>query len=90
MQDVDLIIAHNAQFDRTFFERTFHSVLAKAWGCSIYDIDWSFEGISNHKLEYIAYKYGFFYEGHRAFTDYLAGINILAQNLPNSRELALK
>ena len=90
LQDVDLIIAHNAQFDRTFFESTFPSVPAKAWGCSMYDIDWSFEGISSHKLEYIAYKYGFFYEGHRAVIDCLAGIHILAQNLPNSQELVLK
>ena len=90
LQDVDLIIAHNAQFDRTFFESTFPSVPAKAWGCSMYDIDWSVEGIPSHKLEYIAYKCGFFYEGHRAVTDCLAGIHILAQNLPNSQELVLK
>jgi len=90
LQDVDLIIAHNAQFDRTFFEATFPSVPAKAWGCSMYDIDWSVEGISSHKLEYIAYKYGFFHEGHRAVIDCLAGIHILAQNLPNSQELVLK
>jgi DNA polymerase-3 subunit epsilon len=90
LQDVDLVIAHNAQFDRAFFEMTFPSVPAKAWSCSMYDIDWSVEGISSHKLEYIAYKYGFFYEGHRAIIDCLAGIHILAQNLPNSQELVLK
>ena len=32
---VDIIIAHNAQFDRTFFEITFPSTPPKAWGCSI-------------------------------------------------------
>lgn len=90
LNNVDLIIAHNTQFDRAFFETTFPSVSTKAWGCSMYDIDWRFEGISSHKLEYIAYKYGFFYEGHRAVIDCLAGIHILAQNLPNSQELVLK
>ena len=90
LNNVDLIIAHNTQFDRAFFETTFPSVPTKAWGCSMYDIDWRFEGISSHKLEYIAYKYGFFYEGHRAVIDCLAGIHILAQNLPNSQELVLK
>jgi DNA polymerase-3 subunit epsilon len=90
LNNVDLIIAHNTQFDRAFFEATFPSVSTKAWGCSMYDIDWRFEGISSHKLEYIAYKYGFFYEGHRAVIDCLAGIHILAQNLPNSQELVLK
>ena len=36
---------------------------------SIYDIDWKIEGISSHKLEYIAYKYNFFYKGHCAVID---------------------
>ena len=90
LQDVDLIIAHNAQFDRTFFETTFPSVPPKAWSCSMYDIEWSVEGISSHKLEYIAYKYGFFYEGHRAVIDCLAGIHILAQDLLNSKQSVLK
>ena len=73
LKDVDIIIAHNAQFDRTFFEITFPSIPPKAWGCSMYDIDWKIEGISSHKLEYIAYKYNFFYEGHHAVIDSLAG-----------------
>lgn len=90
LQNVDLIIAHNAQFDRTFFEMTFPAISPKAWGCSMYDIDWKFEGISSHKLEYIAYKYGFFYDSHRAVIDCLAGIHILAQELPNSRQAVLK
>ena len=59
LQNVDLIIAHNAQFDRVFFEMTFPSVSAKAWGCSMYDIDWRMEGISSHKLEYIAQPQAF-------------------------------
>ena len=90
LQNVDLIIAHNAQFDRTFFEITFPAIPSKAWGCSMYDIDWKFEDISSHKLEYIAYKYNFFFEGHRAIIDCLAGIHILAQELPNSQQPVLK
>jgi DNA polymerase-3 subunit epsilon len=69
---------------------TFPSIPPKAWGCSMYDIDWKFEGISSHKLEYIAYKYNFFFEGHRAIIDCLAGIHILAQELPNSQQAVLK
>lgn len=90
LQNVDLIIAHNAQFDRIFFETTFPSVPPKAWSCSMYDVNWNVEGISSHKLEYIAYKYGFFYEGHRAVIDCLAGIHILAQDLLNSKQSVLK
>ena len=90
LNNVDIIIAHNAQFDRTFFEMTFPSIQTKAWGCLMYDIDWKFEGISSHKLEYIAYKYNFFFDGHRAIIDCLAGIHILAQELLVSKELVLK
>ena len=90
LNNVDIIIAHNAQFDRTFFEMTFPAIPPKAWGCLMYDIDWKNEGISSHKLEYIAYKYNFFFDGHRAITDCLAGIHILAQGLLNSKQLVLK
>ena len=90
LNDVNIIIAHNAQFDRAFFEITFPTISPKPWGCSMYDIDWKNEGISSHKLEYIAYKYNFFFEGHRAITDCLAGIHILAQELPISKQPVLK
>ncbi len=90
LHNVDIIIAHNAQFDRTFFEMTFPTITPKAWGCLMYDIDWKSEDISSHKLDYIAYRYNFFYEGHRAVTDSLAGIHILAQKLLNSKQPVLK
>lgn len=90
LNDVDIIIAHNAQFDRAFFEIAFPAIAPKAWACSMYDVDWKHEGVASHKLEYIAYKYNFFFEGHRAITDCLAGIHILAQRLPISEQLVLK
>jgi DNA polymerase III subunit epsilon len=90
LQDVDIIIAHNAEFDNSFFNKTFPSIAPKAWACSMIDINWREEDISSHKLEYIAYKYNFFFEGHRAIIDCLAGIHILSQELPNSNISVLK
>jgi DNA polymerase-3 subunit epsilon len=90
LKDVNIIIAHNAQFDRAFFETTFPNITPKAWGCSMRDVNWMDEDISSSKLEYIVYRYGFFFEGHRAIIDCLAGIHILAQDLINSKELVLK
>ena len=90
LKDVDIIISHNAQFDRAFFEIIFPTITPKPWGCSMYDIDWKNEGISSHKLEYIAYKYNFFFEGHRAITDCLAGIHILSQESLISKQPVLK
>ena len=90
LDNVDIVIAHNAAFDRVFFEKTFPEVPVKSWACSMYDIDWRGEKIESHKLEYIAYKYNFFYEGHRAIIDCLVGIHVLAQNLFISKKTALK
>jgi DNA polymerase-3 subunit epsilon len=90
LQDVDIIIAHNARFDRAFFESSFPNIPPKAWGCSMSDINWRKEDITSSKLDYIAYRYGFFYEGHRAIADCLAGIHILAQNSFVSNQPLLK
>lgn len=90
LREVDLVIAHNAQFDRAFFETTFPNIPPKAWACSMSDINWKDEDISSFKLEYIAYRYNFFYEGHRAIIDCLAGIHILSQTLHVSKGLVLK
>ena len=90
LQDVDIIIAHNAEFDNSFFNKAFPSLAPKAWACSMIDINWREEGISSHKLEYIAYKYNFFFEGHRAIIDCLAGIHILAQESLLSKQPVLK
>jgi DNA polymerase-3 subunit epsilon len=90
LEDVDLIIAHNAKFDRSFFETTFPTIKPKAWACSMFDVNWNQESIESFKLEYISYKYNFFYEGHRAIIDCLVGIHILSQELYNSKQLVLK
>ena len=90
LNDADLIIAHNAKFDRVFFETSFPNIKPKAWACSMVDINWNSESIESRKLEYIAYKYNFFYEGHRAVIDCLVGIHILSKTLYNSKQLALK
>ncbi|MEJ2452128.1 MAG: exonuclease domain-containing protein [Gammaproteobacteria bacterium] len=42
------------------------------------------------KLEYLAYKFGFFYDGHRATVDCQAGIELLSRQLPGSGEFVLK
>jgi len=85
-----LIIAHNAGFDRKFVEKQFPIFKQKAWGCGYKQILWNKENISSAKLEYLAYKFGFFYDAHRAEMDCLVGIHLLTQSLPISKELAFK
>lgn len=84
-----LIIAHNASFDRPFVERYEPAFEDKAWACSLSDVDWIGEGFESTKLEYLAYRSGFFFEGHRAEIDCRAGIELLSRVLPISETSAL-
>ena len=56
-----LVVAHNATFDRQFVEKLSDSFKDISWACSISDVNWNEEGIGGVKLDYLAYKYGFFY-----------------------------
>lgn len=90
LDSAELVIAHNARFDRPFLEKKLDKFKEVNWGCSLADVDWNVEGFEGVKLEYLAYKYGFFYEGHRAQVDCMAGIEILSRVLPKSGVPVLK
>jgi DNA polymerase-3 subunit epsilon len=90
LADAVIVIAHSARFDRPFCENLLDEFKDISWGCSVADINWQEEGMEGRKLEYLAYRYGFFFEGHRATIDCQAGIEILSRPLFNSGELALK
>ncbi len=79
----DLVVAHNAAFDRAFLEARFPAFAERPWACSAQDVDWRAEGLESRKLEYLAYRTGVFYEAHRAETDCVAGVYVLAQPLPS-------
>jgi DNA polymerase-3 subunit epsilon len=85
----DLVIAHNASFDRRFVERFCDVFVHKPWACSMSQINWAEEGFEGTKLGYLAMGAGFFYDRHRAANDCLAAIELLATTLPNSRRLAM-
>lgn len=77
MSDVVLCIAHNAYFDRSMVERRLPVFKQKHWACSQREIPWLDFDINGLKLEYIAYKLGFYYDAHRAETDCKALLNAL-------------
>jgi DNA polymerase-3 subunit epsilon len=84
LTDVDLVICHNARFDRQFLERQTPAEVSalfqkKAFGCSASDINWRGLGYEGAKLEYLNLKMGYFYDGHRALVDCWATLNILYQ-----------
>lgn len=85
-----LVIAHNARFDRVFLEARMPSFAALPWACSWQEIPWSQAGIESTKLEYLAYRYGFFYDGHRAEVDCLALLEVLGRPLEGAGGTGLR
>lgn len=67
-----IFIAHNAGFDRRFCEMHLPFPQDLRWGCSAGEIAWKNAGFESFKLEYLVYKVGAFYSGHRADIDTLA------------------
>lgn len=65
----DVVVAHNAKFDRGFLERRYPEFASKWWACSIQEGPWQEMHTGSSKLEYLAYLQGFFYSAHRALTD---------------------
>lgn len=77
--DADLIVAHNAAFDRPFCEALSAVFADKAWACSVSQIDWSGRGFEGSKLGYLVGQAGLFHEDHRAVDDCFALLEVLDQ-----------
>jgi DNA polymerase-3 subunit epsilon len=84
LDGVDVVIAHNAGFDRPFVESRLPQFAQVAWACSFADIDWKAQGRSSAKLESLAQALGLFYDAHRAEMDCHALLAVLAVPLPET------
>ena len=85
----DLIVAHNAEFDRQIVERRFPLFTDFAWGCSLRQVDWAAQNFGSQKLDYLAYRLGFFFDAHRAVADCRATLHVLQSALPIGGHCAL-
>ena len=86
---VDLVIAHNAAFDRPFCEARYPGFADLPWACSLADIDWKKEGRNSAKLEHLALHQGWFYDAHRAEMDCHALLAVLTPALPSDGKTGL-
>lgn len=77
----DLVVAHNAGFDRPFVEARFPGFTHKAWACSFADIDWKALCAESSKLGALAQDQGWFYDAHRALVDCHALLQVLGQRV---------
>ena len=85
----DLVIAHNARFDRGFCERLHPVFITKAWACSMTQASWAEHGFEGVKLAYLLAAAGLFHNGHRALDDCFAAIELLARPLGDTGRTAL-
>jgi DNA polymerase-3 subunit epsilon len=84
IEPADLVIAHNAGFDRPFCEAFSHLFSGKAWACSNSEIDWASRGYEGTKLGYLIGQAGYFHDGHRAVNDCFALLEVLAREVEGS------
>lgn len=84
IEPADLIIAHNAGFDRPFCEAFSPIFVHKAWACSVSEVDWSARGFEGSKLGYLIGQSGYFHDGHRAVDDCFALLQVLGQSRPGT------
>jgi DNA polymerase-3 subunit epsilon len=87
--DANVIIAHNAAFDRKFAERFWPLFEHIHWACSATGIDWQQYGFGGAKLTYLVTQSGLFHDAHRALDDCHATLEILARQLPATSITAL-
>lgn len=87
-----LVVAHNARFDRPFFDKRFGDKLninKMPWACSLEEVPWKKLGFHGSKLEYIAQTMGYFYDAHLAINDSLT-LCFIMHKLPLALESLLQ
>lgn len=89
IDDVVLVIAHGAAFDRPFCEGLVPALADKHWACSNTEIDWAARHHRGSKLTYLLNDMGLFYDGHRALDDSYALLEVLAATTPRVTGTAL-
>lgn len=77
LSEAQVVIAHNAAFDRPFIERYCPAASHKVWACSFKQVDWARKGFNVQKLEILSIYHGFFADSHRAQSDVDALLHLL-------------
>lgn len=80
----DYLIAHNAEFDRSFVDNLFPEFSTKAWLCTMRGINWRTHGVSSRRLVDLARHFGIPHrQAHRALHDARTTLRLLMLKAPN-------
>jgi len=90
LASAEIIVAHNAAFDRPFVDRRLPAIAGKPWACSMAELDWLELGFEGRALAHLVSQCGWFYEGHRAENDILALLYLLSHGLPDGETILAK
>ena len=88
LQGADMVIAHNAAFDRAFLMRHPEiKSLQPRFACSMQHIDWPSKGFASQRLTYLAADHGFLNPfPHRALFDCATTFKLIAPHLNELQE----
>lgn len=86
LETVDLVVAHNAGFDRPFIDRQCTASKNVMWADSFTQKDWVSEGYSKANLEFLLISHGIIASSHRALADVESMIFLLMLDSENTGE----
>ncbi|MCB0333680.1 MAG: hypothetical protein KDD55_09295 [Bdellovibrionales bacterium] len=78
----DMIIAHNAKFDKGFLCHYLPDLQKAYWRCSAREIPWKKLGYSSARLSYLLNRFGLEPQRHRALDDARSLLKILGLRSP--------
>ncbi len=90
VSNADIIVAHNASFDRAFMDRYLPLSQDKVWVCSVNDINWPERGFGARGQELLCIWHGFYYESHRAMSDVDALIHLVTHDVEGLDKASLE
>ena len=90
LNNADIIVAHNALFDRGVMDRFLPLSEEKVWLCSMKDINWMERGLNARGQEILCIWHGFYYDSHRAMFDVDALIHLVTYNVEGLNNAVLE
>lgn len=77
ISSAEVVVAHNARFDRGFVEKRLPALAGMVWACSASDVDWRALDFEGKALGWLLAQAGWFHGAHRAGEDVDALIELL-------------